>query len=344
MRLVATANAGSDEFAESGSVEKVIPVRPPTTTIAPTPVLILSPSSGRAGTLVTATGNSFNTFGEEFPQAVITFDGGRVVPDIVWITDGGFTTSFTVPAGTPPGTYAVRASGPLNAAAATFSVVSPNTTTPTPTPPPNPPSPPTLILYPTVTPQSYLVTVDGTVAASAGTTITRVSWDWGDGTIEDRDVPNTHTYGANGPYTVTAYQSDGQSSIRPLTVTVGGPTLTSTMSVTPTTLPATATVTATTVPPTATVTTVTVTVTPTGVPPPPGFPWWLVAIVAVGLLAGGVAIVKGMSRRPPTPEERVPGLTIEARGGMRRPNSAGPPRRREAEVEIEVRGGMRRER
>ena len=67
-----------------------------------------------------------------------------------------------------------------------------------------------------MTPQSYLVTVGGAATASAGTTISRISWNWGDGTIEDHAVPTTHTYAASGSYTitVTAFQSDGKSTTK----------------------------------------------------------------------------------------------------------------------------------
>jgi PKD repeat protein len=275
------------------------------------------------------------------------------------------------------------------------------------------------------------VTVGGTAAAgTAGTTITRIAWDWGDTTTEDHAVPNTHAYAATGTYTVTvtAYQSDGQSTSRTVRVPINGPTVTTTVPTTTTPPPATApaaafnwsasatngrdirftdastgiitawswqfgddatavgqtaghvyaqagnytvtltvtgpggastatreirigdtatpyvtpTPTSTTVP--ATVTEITVGPTVTDRQPPPDFPWWIAAIAAVGLLAGGVAVARVMGRQPPAPEERVPSMTIEARGGLRRPSSTGPPRRREAEVEIEVRGGMRRDR
>jgi hypothetical protein len=97
--------------------------------------------------------------------------------------------------------------------------------------------PPSLILYPTASPQGYSVTVDGSVApGTAGATITRVNWNWGDGVIEDHAVPNTHTYAGIGSYTitVTAFQSDGQSTTRSMTVFVSGPTEATTV---PTTAP-----------------------------------------------------------------------------------------------------------
>ncbi len=115
--------------------------------------------------------------------------------------------------------------------------------TPTPTPiidTPTPTSalnfPPSLILYPTVSAQGYQVTVDGSVGpGTAGTTITRVTWDWGDGVVEDHPVPSTHSYASIGSYTitVTALQSDGQSTTKILTVYVSSQTE-------PTTAPTTA--------------------------------------------------------------------------------------------------------
>ncbi|MEN6341877.1 MAG: diadenylate cyclase [Methanospirillum sp.] len=87
--------------------------------------------------------------------------------------------------------------------------------------------PPSLILYPTALPQSYSVTVEGSVGpGTSGATITRINWNWGDGVIEDHAVPNSHTYAGIGSYTitVTAFQSDGQSTTRSMTIFVSGPT------------------------------------------------------------------------------------------------------------------------
>ena len=91
--------------------------------------------------------------------------------------------------------------------------------------------PPSLILYPIVSSESRSVTVEGTVGPGAtGAAITRVNWNWGDGVIEDHAVPNTHTYAEIGSYTitVTAFQSDGQSTSRTMTVFVSGQTETTT--------------------------------------------------------------------------------------------------------------------
>jgi len=47
-----------------------------------------------------------------------------------------------------------------------------------------------------------------------GATITRICWDWGDGSSVCAGFPASHTYGSGGSYsiTVTCYQSDGLSS------------------------------------------------------------------------------------------------------------------------------------
>lgn len=84
--------------------------------------------------------------------------------------------------------------------------------------------------------QGYQVTVDGSVGpGTPGTVITRVNWDWGDGVVEDHAVPNTHSYASVGSYTITvaAFQSDGQSTTKIMTVYVSSQTE-------PTTAPTTA--------------------------------------------------------------------------------------------------------
>ena len=297
---------------------------------------------------------------------------------------------------------------------------------PTETPTPAQAYPPTLILYPTVS--GFMVTVGGTSAAgTAGTAITRIGWDWGDGTTGDHAVPDTHAYAGTGSYTitVTAYQSDGQSTTRSVTVFVSVPTTTSppTTTTPPVNAPiaaftwspdatdarlrrftdtstgpvtawrwefgdgtisternpahvypgegtyrvlltatgpggastavrdllvggtetpyVTPTATPTTVPPTATV--VPVTPTPDVGDGGDGFPLWLVAIAAVGLLAGGVAVA-ARAVRPPSPPGKpaVPVLTIEPHGSLRRLD-AGDRSIDGRAIEIEVRGGIRRE-
>jgi len=87
-----------------------------------TPILDLSPASGREGDTVTVTGSSFDVVGVEFAQATIKFNG-NVVKSNVLLNGNGFTTSFIIPSNTPPGTYTVQAIGPRDSAEATFTVM-----------------------------------------------------------------------------------------------------------------------------------------------------------------------------------------------------------------------------
>ena len=67
------------------------------------------------------------------------------------------------------------------------------------------------------------VTVNGNVAPGySDASITRIHFDWGDGSQEDGSWPASHTYGKPGTYTVTvtAYQSDGLSTTKTLQVKV----------------------------------------------------------------------------------------------------------------------------
>jgi PKD repeat protein len=90
-----------------------------------------------------------------------------------------------------------------------------------------PPSgqPPSLTLYP---PQisGSTVTINGVTRPGAtGTTVTRIRWEWGDGSSEDHWFPASHTYSRSGTYTVrvSSYQSDGLSTAQSITVTIGQP-------------------------------------------------------------------------------------------------------------------------
>jgi hypothetical protein len=64
------------------------------------------------------------------------------------------------------------------------------------------------------------ITVNGVTLpdTDGGEVIVRISWDWGDGTLEDDWFANTHTYSKPGTYqvTVTSYQSDGMTSTESL--------------------------------------------------------------------------------------------------------------------------------
>jgi PKD repeat protein/plastocyanin len=98
------------------------------------------------------------------------------------------------------------------------------TPAPTPTPMPTPtPKPPILILFePQV--EGLTVTINGVANPGyEGASITRINWDWGDGSKEDHWFPATHTYSRAGTYivTVTVYQSDGLSATKTLSVKVG---------------------------------------------------------------------------------------------------------------------------
>ncbi len=313
VRLEAQANVGSDEFTEQGTVEKTVVVRLPLRAsfdyqnVGPLTVQFTETSTGDV------TGRSW-WFGDGATSAARN-------PRHTYAGSGPYTVRFGV---LGPGDEFPRSTAERTVLVESTPSRSPTTIPVT--------YPPFLILHPTVSPQSDSVTVEGSVSpGTAGTTITRITWDWGDGAVEDHDVPNTHTYAEAGSYaiTVTAYQNDGESATRSVTISMPGPTGT-TIVQSPTTAPPTVTV-------------ATVIPTATDVPPPPDFPWWLVAIVAVGLLAGGVAVVKGWPGVSSPEEPAVPGLTIEPRGGLRRTNVEEDPGR-DARIEIEVRGGIRRER
>jgi PKD repeat protein len=61
------------------------------------------------------------------------------------------------------------------------------------------------------------VTINGEAAPGySGASISRIHWDWGDGSSEDHWFPATHTYSNYGTYiiTVTVYQSDGLTSTK----------------------------------------------------------------------------------------------------------------------------------
>uniref|UniRef100_A0A7C1CFC2 PKD domain-containing protein n=1 Tax=Thermofilum adornatum TaxID=1365176 RepID=A0A7C1CFC2_9CREN len=67
------------------------------------------------------------------------------------------------------------------------------------------------------------VSINGTTAPGyKDAKITRIFWDWGDGFSEDHSFPASHTYSKPGTYTitVTAYQSDGLSTTKTLTLKV----------------------------------------------------------------------------------------------------------------------------
>lgn len=91
---------------------------------------------------------------------------------------------------------------------------------------PLPQQPPDLVVFqPLLT--GPVAHVNGvTIPGSPGVAVTRITWDWGDGTLEDAWFPNVHTYQQPGAYTlrVTSRQSNGLSTTTAiaLSVTPGG--------------------------------------------------------------------------------------------------------------------------
>jgi PKD repeat protein len=94
-----------------------------------------------------------------------------------------------------------------------------------------------LTLYVPSTDRYYVTMGGGVLPGTPGTTITHVTWEWGDGIVENHAIPHSHTYTSIGTYTitVTAHQSDGQSTAKSQTVYVSGPTETTTTTTTTTT-------------------------------------------------------------------------------------------------------------
>ena len=65
------------------------------------------------------------------------------------------------------------------------------------------------------------VTMDGSVtAAQPGTEITRLSFNWGDGTTEDLSFPVEHTYDGPAAYTVTITAFNDRSEFQSSSLSV----------------------------------------------------------------------------------------------------------------------------
>ena len=83
---------------------------------------------------------------------------------------------------------------------------------------------PQLILFTReVFPSNLLVRIDGTaIAADRNDSITKLNWNWGDGQSSDQQFPATHTYAQVGTYLilVKAFQSDGLSTTKSISITV----------------------------------------------------------------------------------------------------------------------------
>jgi len=79
----------------------------------------------------------------------------------------------------------------------------------------------TLNLFPPEYSSCGNVSINGLVGTSSGT-ITRLSWDWGDGIVADSWFPASHRYRANGSYIVkvTAFCSTGETQSTSTTVSI----------------------------------------------------------------------------------------------------------------------------
>lgn len=90
--------------------------------------ITLSPATGPAGTTVTITGEGFSAFAGAAGSGIASVPaiGGLVSPTFTTNSEGAFTTSVTIPVGTPAGTYAITATdGNGNAATANFVIPAP---------------------------------------------------------------------------------------------------------------------------------------------------------------------------------------------------------------------------
>jgi uncharacterized membrane protein len=178
------------------------------------------------------------TFQHQYVLTVVVDppDGGTVAPQTGWQNVGASVQvsavanyGYTFAGGMPSG---ISCSNESSSGACTF--VMPNnsvtlkatfTQNTQPTPTRNPPS---LSLS---TPQvsGLTITINGTaLPGTPNTNVARINWGWGDGTSKDTLFPTaqtynqTHTYSQPGTYTVTvtAYQSDGLSTVKIVSATV----------------------------------------------------------------------------------------------------------------------------
>ncbi|HNJ81667.1 MAG TPA: PKD domain-containing protein, partial [Methanoregulaceae archaeon] len=89
------------------------------------PTLMVSPLSGKAGSMVTATGSSFYYDEKSASRITLFFNGIEITRDIPMTrsgTMGSFTASFIIPADTAPGSYTVRAESQADGAETPFTV------------------------------------------------------------------------------------------------------------------------------------------------------------------------------------------------------------------------------
>jgi hypothetical protein len=83
---------------------------------------------------------------------------------------------------------------------------------------------PELILFTKEVPrQNFTVRIDGiAIPGSQNVSITNINWNWGDGQSLDQEFPATHTYSKSGSYVIVikAFQSDGLSTAKSLSISV----------------------------------------------------------------------------------------------------------------------------
>ncbi len=169
------------------------------------PTIVLSPLSGKAGIWVTVTGNNFDVSGLEFAQADLFFNGIEIVSNI-WFEGSGFSTSFKVPDGTPPGTYTVQAYGQRDSASTTFTVTN-------------------------LAPQAQIdasplsgktplaVHFSGSRSYDEDGSISSYRWDFGDGASSEGATAD-HTYNRPGVYTAKLTVTDDYKKTGSATVTI----------------------------------------------------------------------------------------------------------------------------
>ena len=175
---------------------------------ATSPSLVLSPSSGKAGSWAKAAGSMFSEEGDpEFPpQTVIRFNGIEVASAY---GGGSFSISFQVPSGIPPGVYPVQAVRGSQSATATFTVV----TLP--------------VANFAMDPASGTGPAPLVVQFTETSTGSPTSWWWSFGDDSTSPLPNpSHTYRKNGTYSVTLTVTNmAGNNARKRTITVYEPTL-----------------------------------------------------------------------------------------------------------------------
>ncbi|HPH34877.1 MAG TPA: PKD domain-containing protein [Methanoregulaceae archaeon] len=172
------------------------------------PTLVISPSSGKAGSWAKATGSMFSEEGDpEFPpETIIRFNGIEVASAY---GGGSFTLSFQVPSGIPPGDYPVQAIRGSQTATATFTVI----TLP--------------VASFAMTPSSGTGPAPLVVQFNDTSTGSPTSWWWSFGDDSTSTLQNpSHTYRKTGTYKVklTVTNAAGKSA-RERTITVYQPTL-----------------------------------------------------------------------------------------------------------------------